>query len=278
MVDRFTYAAGYCEKAGFDGIEVHAAHGYLISQFISPTTNKRTDKYGGSPENRARILLEIYEAIRQEVTKNFIVGVKMNSAEFQKDGLQVEDAVRICKLLDEIGFDFIELSGGTMELPAFSHMRESTRAREAFFLDFADEIMKQVKKSIIYVTGGFLTAQAMASAVENGSTHGVGLGRPITQEPDLPKKILAGLRSGAKESLLDEHDYALTNMASNTQMAQAGYSRLRVDPCEHVMDLSDETTVEKYRAAVKEYIKQIAEKARNGEPIYGVLEYGIKRS
>ncbi|VDM47703.1 unnamed protein product [Toxocara canis] len=274
VIDRFAYAARYCQEAGFDGVQVHAAHGYLISQFMSPTTNKRIDKYGGSPANRARIVLEIYDAIRQAVTNDFIVGVKMNSVEFQKDGLQANDAVKICELMDTAGFDFIELSGGTMELFAFAHMRESTKKREAFFLDFADEIIKRIRKSIIYVTGGFRTAQGMANAIKNGSTHGVGLGRPITQEPDLPKKIISALSTRAKQSLLDEHDFALTNMASNTQMAQAGMAPLRIDPCENIMDLSDEKTVAEYKAAVKKYTQQIAEKARKGEPIYGVLEYG----
>uniref|UniRef100_A0A915BPB3 NADH:flavin oxidoreductase/NADH oxidase N-terminal domain-containing protein n=1 Tax=Parascaris univalens TaxID=6257 RepID=A0A915BPB3_PARUN len=156
--------------------------------FISLATNKRTDKCGGSLENRARIPLEIYEAIRQEVTKNFIVGIKVNSAGFQKEALQAEDAARTCKLLDETGFDFMLLSGRTMVLPAFSHTRESASVREAFFLDCADEIMQRVMKSVIYVVVGFRTAQAMGCAVETVPLVVWDLEKPITQEQDLLEK------------------------------------------------------------------------------------------
>ncbi|VDM68301.1 unnamed protein product, partial [Strongylus vulgaris] len=184
VVDRFVYGAKVAYETGFDGIQLHAAHGYLLSQFLSPTTNKRTDRYGGLLENRVRIIVEIFKAIRKEIpaATGFIVGIKINSVEFQDEGLTTEDAKKACAILEDCGFDFVELSGGTMEKIAFHHVRESTRRREAFFLDFAEQIRPVFKETIVYVTGGFRTARGMVNAIESGATDGIGLGRPATAE------------------------------------------------------------------------------------------------
>ncbi|KAF1751326.1 hypothetical protein GCK72_017880 [Caenorhabditis remanei] len=190
VIDRFVYAAKYAYETGFDGVQLHGAHGYLLAQFTSPTTNKRTDQYGGSVANRQRIVLEIYEAIRKEIpaSTGFLIGLKTNSVEFQSEGTTVEDAVEMCKAYEKIGFDFVELSGGTYEQLAFQHIRDSTRQREAFFLEFAEKIRPVFKNTVVYLTGGFRTVNAMVDAVKSGATQGIGLGRPITAEPDLPKK------------------------------------------------------------------------------------------
>jgi 2,4-dienoyl-CoA reductase-like NADH-dependent reductase (Old Yellow Enzyme family) len=140
VVDGFAHAAEYLDKAGYDGIELHGAHGYLLAQFLSPTTNQRTDKYGGSLENRARLTLEIAQEIRKRVKSDFIVGIKLNSVEFQEKGFQPEEARELCSLLEKNSFDFVELSGGTYESLAFEHKKDSTRKRESFFLEFADKI------------------------------------------------------------------------------------------------------------------------------------------
>lgn len=142
VIDRFVYAAKYAFEAGFDGVQLHGAHGYLLAQFTSPTTNKRTDQYGGSLENRQRIVLEIYEAIRKEIpaSTGFLIGVKTNSVEFQAEGTTLEDAVKMCKVYESAGFDFVELSGGTYEQSAPIHLRESTKKREAFFLECAEMV------------------------------------------------------------------------------------------------------------------------------------------
>ncbi|VDN39830.1 unnamed protein product [Gongylonema pulchrum] len=275
VVARFAYAAKYCADAGFDGIELHCAHGYLLSQFLTPTTNKRTDQYGGSLENRTRIVCEIYKEIRNVVPKDFVIGAKVNSVEFQKDGLNTEEATEVCKILENVGFDFIELSGGTYEHLAFQHERESTRKREAFFLEFADRITKQIKKSIIYVTGGFRTAKGMCEAVQSGATQGIGLGRPAAQEPDLPKKILSGNSKGAIKSLLNQDDFFLTLQACNTQMAQAGKKPYTSDAeiCGDIMDLSDQAVVDEFLAALKKFLKEAEERTKNGEVVYGVVEF-----
>ncbi|CAP29304.2 Protein CBG09249 [Caenorhabditis briggsae] len=224
VVDRFVYAAKFAHETGFDGVELHGAHGYLLAQFTSPTTNKRTDQYGGSIENRQRIILEIYDAIRAEIpaSTGFLVGIKTNSVEFQEQGTTVDDAKEMCQVYEDKGFDFVELSGGTYEKLAFHHMRDSTRNREAFFLEFAEKIRPVFKNTIVYLTGGFRTVKAMVEAIENGATQGIGLGRPITAEPDLPKKILEGSVASSIKNALDENDFGITNLASNTQMQQMG--------------------------------------------------------
>ncbi|VDP49089.1 unnamed protein product, partial [Heligmosomoides polygyrus] len=141
VVDRFVYTSKFAHEHGFDGVQIHAAHGYLLSSFLSPTTNNRTDRYGGSVENRMRIIQEIYEGIRKEIhsSTGFLIGIKTNSVEFQDRGLGIEEAKAFAGMMEKCGFDFVELSGGTAERPAFQHMRDSTRKREAFFLEFAEK-------------------------------------------------------------------------------------------------------------------------------------------
>lgn len=246
-----------------------------MSQFLSPTTNKRNDQYGGSPENRLRIVLEMYDEIRKVVPKDFIVGAKINSVEFQKDGLTTDDAMEMCKIFENIGIDFIELSGGSYEHMAFLHQRESTKKREAFFLEFTDMIVKHLKKTVIYVTGGFRTAKGMCEAVSSGATHGIGLGRPAAQEPDLPKKLLSGKSDAAIESLLDQNDFYLTFNACTTQMAQAGKTPYSEDGriCEGIMDLSDQAVVDEFTAALKKHEEVYEKQIHKGDPIYGVIEF-----
>jgi 2,4-dienoyl-CoA reductase-like NADH-dependent reductase (Old Yellow Enzyme family) len=132
VIDGFAHAAEYLEKAGFDGIELHGAHGYLLSQFLSPTTNLRTDKYGGDLKNRMRLILEVRDEIAKRVSDKFVVGIKVNSVEFQEKGFQPEEARELCKALEEHKFDFVELSGGTYEKwVQVDAQRQSTVSREA---------------------------------------------------------------------------------------------------------------------------------------------------
>ncbi|RCN41702.1 oxidoreductase, FAD/FMN-binding protein [Ancylostoma caninum] len=139
-VNKYPYACSNKRLVGFDGVELHAAHGYLLSQFLSPTTNDRTDRYGGTLKNRARIIIEIMEAIRNETSERFILGIKTNSVEFQPNGLNIDDAKAACSLMEKCGFDFVELSGGTLEKPAWMHERVSSMYREAFFMEFAEKV------------------------------------------------------------------------------------------------------------------------------------------
>lgn len=230
VVTNFANAAEYAYKTGSDGAQLHSAHGYLLAQFLAPSTNKRTDQYGGSLENRSRIHFEIIDAIKQRVTDpSFILGIKLNSVEFQEGGFTPEECRDLCTRLEAAGIDFIELSGGTYEELAFFHKRESTKNREAFFLEFADIIRSGVSKASIWVTGGFRTANAMVKAVESKSCEGVGLGRPVCEEFDLPKKILDGKVYSSRKSLIPEHDFMKANGVACKQIAQVGAGQKPTD-------------------------------------------------
>lgn len=218
IIEGFAHSAAYLEKAGYDGIELHGAHGYLLAQFLSPTTNKRTDAYGGSLENRARLIIEIAQAIRKRVSKSFIMGIKLNSVEFQDQGFSTDDAKQLCSLLEANEFDFVELSGGTYESLAFAHKRDSTRKRESFFLDFAETITPALTKTRAYVTGGLKTVGAMSKALS--SVDGIGLARPLCQEPHLCRDILDGKATGAIKQRLDQDNFGLTNVVAGTQIRQ----------------------------------------------------------
>lgn len=209
IIDGFAHAAEYLEKAGYDGIQLHGAHGYLLAQFFSPTTNRRTDEYGGSLENRARLTVEIAREVRKRTRQDFIVSIKLNSVEFQDKGFQPEEAKGLCAILEAERFDFVELSGGTYESLAFSHKKESTKKREAFFLDFADAIVPALKQTKTYVTGGLKTVGAMVDATK--TVDGVGLARPICQEPRICLDILSGKITGAIHQRFDQDNFGLTN-------------------------------------------------------------------
>lgn len=187
VIERFARTARLAEQAGFTGVEIHAAHGYLLSQFLSPLSNQRSDQWGGSLENRARLLLEIVKAVRAVVAPGFAVAVKLNSADFQRGGFSAEDAQQVVRLLDELGVDLVELSGGSYEAPAMQGQARDGRtlAREAYFLEFSREI-RAVASMPIMVTGGIRRApvaqQVLASGIEM-----VGIGTALAIDPNLPR-------------------------------------------------------------------------------------------
>ena len=196
IIQRFATSAQVCEQAGFEGVQLHGAHGYLISQFLSPLTNKRQDQWGGSIENRMRFLLEIYQAVRAATSEQFIISVKLNSADFQRGGITEEEVITVFKAIDEAGIDLIEISGGTYEAPAMAGAKAdkrkvSTIAREAYFLDFAEKIRKEVKCHLM-VTGGFRTVKGMNAALDSGACEFIGIARPLAVETDLTDRLIAG--------------------------------------------------------------------------------------
>ncbi|MCH4246607.1 MAG: NADH:flavin oxidoreductase/NADH oxidase family protein [Acinetobacter populi] len=192
VIQRFANTARLGEKAGFTGVEIHAAHGYLLSQFLSPLSNKRQDQWGGSLENRARILIEIVKAVRAVVSPTFTVAVKLNSADFQRGGFSTEDALQVVKMLNELPVDLVELSGGSYEAPAMQGQARDGRtlAREAYFLEFAQEIRK-IAKMPVMVTGGIRRKQVAEQVVESGVDM-VGIATALAIDPNLPNEWKQG--------------------------------------------------------------------------------------
>lgn len=190
LIQRFATSARLAKQAGFDGVQIHGAHGYLVSQFLSPHHNRREDEWGGTPENRRRFVLEIYRAIRATVGPDFPVGIKMNSADFQKGGFGGEEAYHLIEALSAEGIDLIEISGGNYESPAMTGARQSTSDREAYFLDFAAEARARTSAALA-VTGGFRSVGAMEAALASGATDFVGIARALTLDPELPKHAAA---------------------------------------------------------------------------------------
>lgn len=187
-VARFAVTAARAQRAGFDGIEVHAAHGYLVSQFLSPLSNQRTDRWGGSSQNRARILLDIVRAIRDSVTASFAVAVKLNSADFQRGGFDADDAGKVIAMLAPLGVDLVELSGGSYESPAMMGRPadQRTQAREAYFLALAQDLA-QTSPLPLMLTGG-IARRGVAEDVRANGVDLVGMGTALAVDPDLPNK------------------------------------------------------------------------------------------
>ncbi|KNG89829.1 hypothetical protein ANOM_002849 [Aspergillus nomiae NRRL 13137] len=208
VIEGFAHAAEFLDKAGFDGIQLHAAHGYLLSQFLSETTNKRTDRYGGTLANRMRLILEIRDEIAKRVRPEFIIGVKVNSVEFQPNGFQPEEAQELCRTLEDHRFDFVELSGGTYENWKMHDegKRDSTKRREAFFLDFAQMIVSSLTKTKSYLTGGFRSAEGMLKGLE---TLDGGFRRLVPR--------------------INQYDFGLAAVAACIQMRQMGTGLAPID-------------------------------------------------
>lgn len=201
IVARFVHVAKVAQDCGFTGVQIHAAHGYLASQFLSPLTNRREDQWGGSLENRARFLIEIVRRTRAAVGRAFPVSVKLNSADFQKGGLTEDDSIEVVRWLEAEGLDLLEISGGNYESQSMVGRDESfgqinakaasTVAREAYFLQFAKRLQPLVRVPLM-VTGGFRSRSAMQQALQDGELDIVGLGRPLCVEPDACNRLLDG--------------------------------------------------------------------------------------
>ncbi|KAK1071415.1 hypothetical protein LTR12_012477 [Friedmanniomyces endolithicus] len=219
---------------------------------IPEIKDMRTDEYGGANlTNRSRIIFEIIDEIKQRVNDpTFIICVKINSVEFQPGGQTPDDCKNLCLKLEEAGVDLIDLSGGTFEGRAFEHKKASTRARESYFIEFAEMIRPLLKQTKVYVTGGFRTAAGMSAAISSGACDGVGLGRPLGAEPYLCKEILEGRVTGAIENFVP---LPLNTQATGTQLQQVGMGdRL-------VSDWSDEGEVQRWvEANEKETARKIA--------------------
>jgi 2,4-dienoyl-CoA reductase-like NADH-dependent reductase (Old Yellow Enzyme family) len=194
IIGQFASAARIAAEAGFAGVQVHAAHGYLLSQFLSPLVNRRTDQWGGSVQNRMRIVIEIVRAVKSMQPKSFLLTVKMNVSDFQPGGFDAADALIVAKALESEGVHLIEFSGGTYESSAMIDgglADDPGGAREAYFLEYAKHLTRELTVPVM-LSGGFRTRTAMIDAVESGAADVIGLARPIAVEPDFPRRILDG--------------------------------------------------------------------------------------
>ena len=202
VIAGFARCARVLKNAGFTGVQLHAAHGYLLSQFLSPRSNQRKDQWGGSLENRARALLESVRAVRDAVGPSFPVGVKLNSADFQRGGFDFEESLQVAKWLEAESVDLLEISGGTYEQPRLLNVdgiepvedqsvKASTKAREAYFVDFAQAMRKELTMPLM-VTGGLRRLDAMEDALASGSADVVGIGRPLCGMPKAMNELLSG--------------------------------------------------------------------------------------
>ncbi|MFF8375437.1 NADH:flavin oxidoreductase/NADH oxidase family protein [Streptomyces sp. NPDC015661] len=234
-VARFAVTAHRAEQAGFDGVEIHAAHGYLLSQFLSPLVNKRTDQWGGSLENRARMLLDVVRAVRAAVSPSFAVAVKLNSADFQRGGFEADDARQVIELLAPLGVDLVELSGGSYESPAMAGRPaegrgrggrpadDRTRAREAYFLDLAEDLVRTSPIPLM-LTGG-ITRRATAEQVLESGVAVVGMGTALAVTPDLPDRWRSDREA---ERRLAQVSWSDKTLASAAGMAQVRHQMRRL--------------------------------------------------
>ena len=191
-IGRFAFTASVAERAGFDGVELHAAHGYLISQFLSPRVNHRRDQWGGPIENRARLLVRVTSAIRAAVSQTFAVGVKLNVGDFIAGGFEPSDALKTISLLNDAGLDFLELSGGTHEhAVSFGFKGEQETPKEAYFRHYAQAV-RQVTALPLVLTGGIRSRGTMEALLQNNVCDLIGMARPLATEPDLPRKLIRG--------------------------------------------------------------------------------------
>ncbi len=201
IVSRFGHVAATAAECGFSGVQIHSAHGYLLSQFLSPKANRRTDRWGGPLENRARLLLEVVRAARRAVGPKGAVSVKLNSSDFQQGGFTHDECLQVVRWLDAEGIDLLEISGGNYEQPSMGGaapsadalpVKESTRRREAYFMEYAESLQALGLTVPLMVTGGFRSRAAMDEALASGAANAIGLGRPLCSQPDFPNRLLDG--------------------------------------------------------------------------------------
>jgi 2,4-dienoyl-CoA reductase-like NADH-dependent reductase (Old Yellow Enzyme family) len=265
IVRRFGLAAAACKAAGFTGVQIHSAHGYLLSEFLSPNANRRSDRYGGELRNRARVLLNVLKTVREAVGPEFPVAVKLNSADFQKGGFAFEESLQVAQWLEAGGIDLIEISGGTYEQPKLvgiegfepeepQNVKASTRMREAYFVDFAIAMRERVGVPLM-VTGGFRRRDVVEEAIRSGAADLVGLGRPMCVDADAPRQLLSGVES------LERYEDRLRGLPSWLAFLE------RIDPVRVMAAFS----------VMYWYYAQMDEIARHGKPKPGMSVLAASR-
>lgn len=202
LIGRFARAARVARETGFTGVQIHAAHGYLGSEFLSPLTNTRIDEWGGSLANRTRFLLDAVAATRAAVGSDFPISVKLNSADFQKGGYSIDECLQLVTWLNDADIDLLEITGGSYEQPGMvGHrgdartldpgIKAGTREREAYFIEYARQV-RSVAKMPLMLTGGFRSRTVMESALSSGDVDVLGIGRPLVVEPHFVRRLFEG--------------------------------------------------------------------------------------
>lgn len=195
IIEDFKNAAVRAKKSGFDGVQIHAAHGYLLNQFLSPFFNKRKDEYGGSIENRARLILEILQAIRSELGRQFAILIKINSDDFIEGGFTQSEMVQVSAMLESAGIDAVELSGGTsLKISSYSSSRVGeidSKKEEVYYRDAANLYKEKITVPLILV-GGIRSYEVANELVEKELADYISLCRPLIREPDLIKRWKRG--------------------------------------------------------------------------------------
>jgi 2,4-dienoyl-CoA reductase-like NADH-dependent reductase (Old Yellow Enzyme family) len=229
IIGRYARTACLVREAGFDGVQVHGAHGYLVSQFLSPLANQRDDEWGGDPERRRRFLYELLKTLRASVGTDFPISLKLNSADFQRGGFDEAESMAVVEALPKGTVDLLEISGGTYEAAAMmgatKALRQSTREREAYFLDYAAKVRARAAMPLM-LTGGFRSRQGMEQALKSGAIDVIGLARPLVIEPEFGQRLLdnaeARIEVPVQRSGIRLLDGALETMWHGMQLARLG--------------------------------------------------------
>ncbi|MBU1048971.1 NADH:flavin oxidoreductase [Candidatus Bipolaricaulota bacterium] len=197
IIDAYAQAARRAQEAGFDAVQIHAAHGYLVSQFLSPLANSRTDAWGGSLENRTRFLVRILAAVRQQVGADFPVLAKLGIRDESSEGLTLDEGVHIVRQLASLGLDAVEISGGLADTGTFNIVGDiGPGSNEAYFRPWAQAV-RQVAQLPILLVGGMRSLATMEAVLASGDAQFISMCRPLICEPDLPNRLAAGLQSAA---------------------------------------------------------------------------------
>ncbi|HEX5656047.1 MAG TPA: NADH:flavin oxidoreductase/NADH oxidase family protein, partial [Polyangiales bacterium] len=229
IIGRYARTACLLREAGFDGVQVHGAHGYLVSQFLSPRANTREDEWGGDASRRRRFLYELLQTLRAAVGADYPISLKLNSADFQRGGFDEAESMAVVESLPAGTVDLLEISGGTYEAAAMMGatrtLRSSTRQREAYFLDYATKVRARAAMPLM-LTGGFRSRLGMEQALESGAIDVVGLARPLVVEPEFGQRLLANpsasISLGVRRSGIRQLDGALETVWHGMQLARIG--------------------------------------------------------
>ncbi|HEY6880301.1 MAG TPA: NADH:flavin oxidoreductase/NADH oxidase family protein [Polyangiales bacterium] len=229
LIARFARTACIVREAGFDGVQVHGAHGYLISQFLSPLANQRDDAWGGDPARRSRFLYEVLSTVRAAVGDDFPISLKLNSADFQRGGFSEEESMAVVQALPAGTVDLLEISGGTYEAIAMMgstrEQRQSTREREAYFFEYAAKVRARSAVALM-LTGGFRSRTGMEQALASGAVDVIGLARPLVVEPEFGQRLLsdpdARVEVPVRSSGIRQLDGALETIWHSRQLERIG--------------------------------------------------------